>query len=416
MRLRLSDEEKSRIDDLHAVLGNHWEAIAQALGGDRDFNMVRNYWLREAGKREKRPSDAAVAEESQRDLALRRRVHMPEVLAPQSSSMYGGYRSHGLPGGLVNLGNTCYLNAVIQALCSLREFITDLRKMPEVIPQVARLTIFTKSVEIFDKMGAVGAAEGPLNPADLREMIAQASPKFAGKQQQDAHEFMLDYINQLHDDLLLARQEWLEAQSLADSEELGMLATQSHLDAEVQKTLVCCGCHERRDVPERFRDFSLDFPAAAQKSGVHGVGNSERCELRSMLKNYFKDELLKVKCPFEGCASEAVNMQAHLSSAPRVLVLHLKRYVPNMEREMYEKHHQHVKIPLSFDLREYLRNADTDSSSNEACRSFERPRCPLGRFAPNAVGEVCCSSRGGYTGLWPLCLLCTGRHRCLEAL
>jgi len=316
-------------------------------------------------------------------------------VAPQSSAQYGSYRSAYLTGGLQNLGNTCYLNAVIQALCSLREFIRDLRKMPEDIPQVADRMLFKNSLEIFGQMGAVGAAAGPLSPAKLRELIAQASPMFAGNQQQDAHEFTLDYINQLHDELLSARKDWLEAQSLADSEELGMLATQSHLDSEVQKTLLCCGCQKTRDVFERFRDFSLDFPAAAQKSGVNGVGSSERCELRSMLENYFDHELLEVKCPFEGCASVAANMQKYLSSAPRVLVLHLKRFVPNIEKQMYEKHHQHVEIPLSIDLRAYLRKAYTGSSNNEAWRS-SLPARPLAAevAAPAAIWEVHLEDRG----------------------
>merc|ERR1712093_877069 len=74
-----------------------------------------------------------------------------------------------------------------------------------------------------------------------------------------------------------------------------------------------------------------------------------------MLKNYFADEQLEVKC--EHCRAVAADMSKCLAQAPRVLVLHLKRFVPNVEKEMYEKQHQNVEIPLSFDLKAYLREA-----------------------------------------------------------
>lgn len=266
--------------------------------------------------------------------------------APQSSALYRGYRSS-LTFGLQNLGNTCYLNAVMQALCSLREFVTDLRAMPDTIPQVEDSRLFTGSSEILRQMSNASAVTGPSSPAKLRELIARASPMFAGNQQQDAHEFLLEYINQLHDELLGARQAWLESKFLADTEvneAEGVLSTQAHLDSEVKKTLQCSRCYESREVFERFRDFSLDFPAP-------GV----RCELRSMLRSYFAQETLEAKCEY--CTAPSADMSKQLTSAPRVLVLHLKRFVPNVEKQRYDKQHQIVGIEPRFDLKDCLRDA-----------------------------------------------------------
>jgi len=266
---------------------------------------------------------------------------------PQSSALYRGYRSS-LTFGLQNLGNTCYLNAVMQALCSLREFVTDLRAMPETIPQVEDSKLFSGSSEILRQMSNATASTGPSSPAKLRELIARASPMFAGNQQQDAHEFLLEYINQLHDELLGARQAWLETKFLADTavnEAEGVLSTQAHLDSEVKKTLQCTRCYESREVFERFRDFSLDFPAP----------EARRCELRSMLRNYFAQETLEAKCEY--CTAPSAIMSKQLTSAPRVLVLHLKRFVPNVEKQRYDKQHQNVKIEPRLDLKACLRDA-----------------------------------------------------------
>lgn len=313
--------------------------------------------------------------------------------APQSSAAYRGYRSsHTF--GLQNLGNTCYLNAVMQALCSLREFVANLRGMPETIPQVADGMLFKGSSEILKQMSNASAVTGPLSPAKLRELIAKASPMFAGNQQQDAHEFLLEYVNQLHDELLGARKAWLDAQSLVDDEASGILSTQLHFDSEVQKTLACIDCQHCRGVPERFRDFSLDFPA---KTATVTIGSDDRCELRSMLTNYFEKELLEVRC--ELCNAAEAHMSKHLTQAPRVLVLHLKRFVPNLEKRMYEKQHQNVDIPLRFNLKDYLREAYA-ASNVEPSTTPAQPR----DLSPTLPARPLAAEAAQASPVWEVCL------------
>jgi ubiquitin C-terminal hydrolase len=337
-----------------------------------DYGRIRAFASGQAPRRE-RPQQNSVVQ-----LACRR----PVSAMVQSSAAYRGYRS-GLTFGLQNLGNTCYLNAVMQALCSLREFVSDLRVMPKSIPHVAEGRIFAGSLDILQQMGNAASAQGPLSPAKLRELIAEASPMFGGNQQQDAHEFLLEYVNQLHDELLGARKAWLDAHSIVDSDE-ALPPTQLHLDSEIQKTLRCVNCSQCREVSERFRDFSLDFPA--QSPIVH-VGSEERCELRSMLGNYFKAELLEAKC--EHCLAPAAEMSKQLTLPPQVLVLHLKRFVPNVEKQRYEKQHQTVDIPLSFNLKSYLREAYATSSGKREHSSPGRlPARPLAsEVAPQSTAS-----------------------------
>ncbi|CAJ1451677.1 unnamed protein product [Effrenium voratum] len=284
-----------------------------------------------------------------RSSALQRRPSNP----PQDSSMYRGYRDRSSLAlgsfGLQNLGNTCYLNAVTQAISALREFVTDLRDMPR---RICAGKLFKCTVDILDKMQDTSLL-APLSPAKLREQIAVAAPMFRGSGQQDAHEFFLEYMNQLHDELLSG----LKATEPMEGEE-PLLATQSHFDAEVQKNLRCIECGHSRQVLERFRDFSLDFGGDAPE------------QLQEMLRRYFQPEILEAKC--EHCSAETANVDLSLTEFPKVMVLHLKRFVPNMEKQIYEKQHQAVRIPSTLDL-------------GLACASPRPPARPLAAESPSRV-------------------------------
>lgn len=255
---------------------------------------------------------------------------------PVSSSSYNGYRLQSF--GLRNLGNTCYLNAVMQALCAMREFVQDLRDMPRIIPPCAQGELFRCTLDILGQMSAAGSSTGPLSPAKLRERIGRASPMFAGNEQQDAHEFFLEYVNQLHDELLAARIAHFPPDEVSNGF-VAMPATQAHFDAQVVKKLVCQHCQHQREVHERFRDFSLDF---AQPN-----------TLRRMLSAYFDEEVLQVAC--EKCGEQEARMEKRVASSPEVLVLHLKRFVPNMETQRYDKLNQAVEFPAEFTLSEYIK-------------------------------------------------------------
>ena len=43
---------------------------------------------------------------------------------------------------------------------------------------------------------------GPFFPIHIREQIARAAPMYGNNQQQDAHEFTIEFLSQLHDALL----------------------------------------------------------------------------------------------------------------------------------------------------------------------------------------------------------------------
>lgn len=277
--------------------------------------------------------------------------------ALQSSSSYRGYRSSE-NFGLRNLGNTCYLNAVMQACAALREFVADLYAMAAAVPPCQAGELYGCTVEMLQQMSSPSSAQGgPLSPAKLRERVAVASPMFGGCDQQDAHEFLLEYVNQLHDELLNAREEWLSLQGAAapTPADSCTLATHLHLDSEVHKRLACINCGRSHDIYERFRDFSLDF---------QGDNRTARCTLASMMQAYFAPELLDAKC--EHCSGAAALMEKTLVEPPRTLVLHLKRFVPNLQRRRYDKRHQKLDFPSRLDLQGCLHGGGSAAAAGRS--------------------------------------------------
>merc|ERR1719453_675039 len=101
---------------------------------------------------------------------------------------------------------------------------------------------------------------------------------FGSARQQDAHEFLLELMNQLHDELLVTRKSWLDKGN--DPEFLLDLATQANFDSVVSKNLKCKKCQSNRDFEEKFRDFSLDFPSSMK----------DDAPLFSLLESYFAPE------------------------------------------------------------------------------------------------------------------------------
>ncbi|KAL8017201.1 putative peptidase C19, ubiquitin-specific peptidase, DUSP domain, Chromo-like domain superfamily [Plasmopara halstedii] len=114
--------------------------------------------------------------------------------------------------GLVNLGNTCFMNSMLQCLINtapLREYF--LRKDP-----TSGHPFFTKEINRDNPLGMSGmmAVEFAsllrkmwsnefrvVTPTKLKSVIGQYAPQFAGYQQQDSQELMNFLLDGLHEDL-----------------------------------------------------------------------------------------------------------------------------------------------------------------------------------------------------------------------
>ncbi|KAJ4814570.1 Ubiquitin carboxyl-terminal hydrolase 24 [Rhynchospora pubera] len=138
-------------------------------------------------------------------------VVMKNEKKPRSSTL--------LPRGLVNCGNTCFLNASLQALLSCSPFVELIQDLRDhALPKVAYPTLgaFVDFISNFDmpedskmKINGKGGIEcgKPLSPAMFDPVLRNFTPNLpsgivARPRQEDAQEFLSFVMDQMHNELL----------------------------------------------------------------------------------------------------------------------------------------------------------------------------------------------------------------------
>lgn len=145
--------------------------------------------------------DRSVEEESIEQITSTGQQLTCESMSPQESNFQ---RNVGFT-GLHNLGNTCFMNCVLQALANIRVlrdyflsqgFLQDLNEENPLGTggRLAR-SFYTTLKHLWS------GEQTAYDPVRLRNIVAKKAPQFLGIMQQDAQEFMSFFLDALHEDL-----------------------------------------------------------------------------------------------------------------------------------------------------------------------------------------------------------------------
>ncbi|EGV66692.1 ubiquitin C-terminal hydrolase [Yamadazyma tenuis] len=207
-----------------------------------------------------------------------------EVFDPQNSLSSGGHS------GLINLGNTCYMNSALQCLVHVPEinyyfffdlFMKELNKTNPLGYNGNMAQSFGSLLhKLFSDQSVNGTSLNALSPREFKYTIGHYSSMFQGYQQQDSQEFLSWLLDSLHEDLnRIHDKPYLEKPELKDEdidnpEAIKRLADISwdqykkRNDSVIvdlfsglyQSVLVCPDCGKTSITYDPFNDLTLPLP------------------------------------------------------------------------------------------------------------------------------------------------------------
>lgn len=283
--------------------------------------------------------------------------------------------------GLMNLGNTCYMNVIVQVLCNLPSFVIGMERFfgpivsqnalegSESFPDIE--SVHAALLKVFRDLKRAERYE-TVNPTLLKHAFAKHQSSFWGCIQQDAHEFFCSLIDQVQEDVSSALKKQFSME--ADRPRLETVCpTTQNFSCSVRNNLTCTGCGNVSPVEETYRDFSLGLPEDER------TDESKNCSLESLLNLYFQEYTMSRKC--EKCGVEDTKAKAQILKLPHVLVLQLKRL--HMDRDIpCTKVSAPVKFTSRLDIgpwcaqdkqkfwsptTDYVQNSDGVESTTSTC-------------------------------------------------
>ncbi|XP_038222012.1 ubiquitin carboxyl-terminal hydrolase 3-like isoform X2 [Zerene cesonia] len=235
--------------------------------------------------------------------------------------------------GLKNLGNTCFMNAVLQSLNNIQEFSCYFSQLPSLEMKTNGRKVYHSRSYTRQEMHDVIMAEelrkvlinlnnggcgskGAISPECLFLVIWKVVPRFRGYQQQDAHEFLRYMLDRLHTELLqLLPPDKAEGGFVpkAPSASIVTAVFGGTLQSEVR--CLACGTESKKFDP--FLDLSLELPEGGPVSLADCLASFVQIEELADTERYF--------CSSCKCKQKSTK-QFWIRRLPNVLCLHLKRF------------------------------------------------------------------------------------------
>ncbi|CAF3336332.1 unnamed protein product [Rotaria socialis] len=234
--------------------------------------------------------------------------------------------------GLANMGNTCYLNAMMQALYSCTQF----RKC---VLNCDALSTNNELLKSLQNLFAFLTASQRSYYRPERFWLQTKPSYFERNQQQDCQEFLRHLLDTLHEEA----KRTIQNESTLDCVKQHLMGTCIHQS----KCLTCLSITNSQDL---FYDLSLGF----NDQSLTTNDQQQKCfDLQSLIDHAFAWEPLVNENQFEcdTCQTKQDgSRRMFLTSHPNYLILLLKRFVHNRLTGKYEKCLDRTTLPELIQL------------------------------------------------------------------
>lgn len=312
--------------------------------------------------------------------------------------------------GLRNLGNTCYMNATLQCLANTiplaLHFLSD-RYKKDINRESHRSTGGEAAHEFKSLLSQMYYNDKSVSPKGFKSLMGRLFNVYAGYEQQDAHEFLLNFIDKLHEDLNKAvnRKGAPAPLPLADEANLSLNGRINrfwcqHLDRHLSvvsdlfegllvSNLTCLVCRKSSSSFEVFSCLSLPIPAVS----------GSVCYLQDCLKLFLETESMSGEAAWD-CPTCKQKRKAEkrmiIARLPKILIVQFNRF--RCETAWQSKKLQtYVHFPVnSFDMNCYVDHTRVDTQRRPPYNLYAF----LNHYGTLATGHYIAYCRAGLGGQW----------------
>ncbi|XP_076376585.1 uncharacterized protein LOC117222149 isoform X2 [Megalopta genalis] len=277
-----------------------------------------------------------------------------ERMTPVHGSVHPGIT------GLKNLGNSCYMNSIIQCLSNtthLAKYFTDNLYTDDLNTNNDNNTQGQVVEEVAQVIKALWRGQyKSISPHDLKIAVGQYKLQFESYEQQDSHEFLTFLLDWMHNDLKRKCKVPLDMTVAEEAWDKAMGSMKSIISdlffGQLRSTIMCSFCKQSSTTYESFNSLTTSLP------------HSNRCTLNDCILRFVTGQkVIGWKCPKCQTPREATKKFDFVKLAP-IVVIHLNRFAES--GGWLEKRNTAVDFPLTdFNLKPYLvTDSNTPTISN----------------------------------------------------
>ena len=279
--------------------------------------------------------------------------------------------------GLVNLGNTCFMSSILQALVHtpvIRNYsLSENHRCGQDSPACCFCEVRSIIQEFYS------GNQQPFIPSRLLHLVWKNAKHLAGYEQQDAHEFFISLLDIMHTHLVRSNNsEDTQAPSSSNSNSSSSSSAPTTncpciihkvFTGQLQSDITCQRCNKSRTTTDPFWDISLD---------LHNE-NGSQLTLIDCLRRFTKPEKLtgaKIECnECHAFEEDMWSKQLTFKQLPIVLSFHLKRFHGNANGS-HRKISDPVSFPTDLDLKPFITTTAAISSTSSECSSTSSSTAP----------------------------------------
>lgn len=222
--------------------------------------------------------------------------------------------------GMINMGNTCFMASVLQVLLHcrpLKDYFLNCQHLPKQCPKKNQKSSVCMACELDRLFNQNFSGETcPLAPFEFLHGMWRSSKHLSGYEQQDAHEFLISLLNQLHSDL-------------GGSHFACKCPVHTHFTGVLQSDVTCLSCGTVNASFDPFIDISLDILTSANDSSFVFDPNTSSLTLNECFTMFTHAENLSSNtymCATCNHTYQEATKQLSIRKAPEILTIHLKRF------------------------------------------------------------------------------------------